>query len=153
MNNIIIFLAKYLFLASLIIGGIFFFKLQSSKKIKFFIICIISGLFSLAILKISSIFIIDPRPFVVNHVMPLIPHTPDNGFPSDHTLLTMWLAFIVFLYNKRTGFILILISLLVGVSRVMALIHHPIDILGGIIIAVTSVLAGNKVLHILVKNS
>lgn len=89
---------------------------------------VLSGVISLILLKISSVFINDPRPFVINHVMPLIPHAPDNGFPSDHTLITMWLALMVFLNNRRVGIALIVISLLVGISRVMALIHHPIDI-------------------------
>ncbi len=114
---------------------------------------ILSGVISLILLKISSVFINDPRPFVINHVIPLIPHAPDNGFPSDHTLITMWLALVVFLNNRRIGIALIVISLVVGISRVMALIHHPIDIIGSIVIATVSVWASNIAITKLVKNA
>jgi len=153
MNTIIVLSAKYLFLISFVVTGIFFLSLSSEDRIKMLFVGVLSGVVSLILLKISSVFINDPRPFVINHVMPLIPHAPDNGFPSDHTLITMWLALVVFLNNRRAGIALIVISLIVGTSRVMALIHHPIDIIGSIVIATVSVWASNIAITKLVKNA
>lgn len=153
MNTIIVLSAKYLFLISFVVTGIFFLSLSSKDRIKMLFVGILSGVISLILLKISSVFINDPRPFVINHVIPLIPHAPDNGFPSDHTLITMWLALVVFLNNRRIGIALIVISLVVGISRVMALIHHPIDIIGSIVIATVSVWASNIAITKLVKNA
>ena len=34
----------------------------------------------------------DPRPYLVEHLQPLIPLAHDNGFPSDHSLLAWVLA-------------------------------------------------------------
>lgn len=153
MNTIIVLSAKYLFLISFVVTGIFFLSLSSKDRTKMLFVGILSSGISLILLKISSVFINDPRPFVINHVMPLIPHAPDNGFPSDHTLITMWLALVVFLNNRRVGIALIVISFVVGISRVMALIHYPIDIIGSIVIATVSAWASNITITKLVKNA
>ena len=136
---IIIVCAKYLFFVSVIIASLYFLASTKSNKKKMFYIGLISGIISLVLLKISAMIFNDPRPFVVDHIVPLIPHAADNGFPSDHTLLTMWLAVVLFLFDKRLGMLLVLISLIVGITRVLTLIHHPIDILGSIGIAIVSV--------------
>ncbi len=140
MNELIIFAAKYLFLVSIVIIGIFFLSLPKADKKKMFLLGLVSGVISLVLLKISAMIVQDPRPFVVNHVIPLIPHAADNGFPSDHTLITMWLATVVFLFNKRLGIVLMIISLIVGIARVLALVHHPVDIVGSVGIAIISIM-------------
>lgn len=88
------------------------------------------------IAKISALFINDPRPFVARHIQPLIPHVADNGFPSDHTLLTMTIASIIYAYNKKLGVALFVIAGLIGITRVLANIHHPLDIIGATVIAI-----------------
>lgn len=136
----IVFLAKYFYLISFVITGIFFLYLSKSDKKKMFLLGALSGILSIIISRISSLFIYNPRPFVINHLTPLIPHVPDNGFPSDHTLLSMWVAVVVFSFNKKLGILLMLISITVGVARVLALVHHPIDIIGSIVIVIVSFL-------------
>ena len=78
----------------------------------------------------------DPRPFVVEHFTPLIPHKPSNGFPSDHVLWSAATAAIIFPSNKYVSLILWLLTILVGASRVYVGIHHPIDIAGSIAMAI-----------------
>jgi len=88
-----------------------------------------------AVAKIGSLLYFDARPFVVGNFIPLFSHIPDNGFPSDHTLLAGALAVITFFYNKKTGLIFFLLSFLVGASRVMAGVHHWMDVFGSLVIA------------------
>jgi len=78
----------------------------------------------------------DPRPFVVGHFSPLIPHKPNNGFPSDHVLWSAATAAIIFPSNKYLSLILWLLTILVGAARVHAGIHHPIDIVGSILMVI-----------------
>src|SRR6266404_1411511 len=78
----------------------------------------------------------DPRPFVVNHFVPLIPHKANNGFPSDHVLWSAATAAIVFPSNKYLSLILWLLTILVGASRVYVGVHHPIDIVGSVAMAI-----------------
>ncbi|WP_419188808.1 phosphatase PAP2 family protein [Enhydrobacter aerosaccus] len=66
-------------------------------------------------------------------------HTPDNGFPSDHTLLLSALAALASCWNGRLSLLLWFIALLVGAARVYVGLHHPVDILGSILIAIGTV--------------
>lgn len=91
---------------------------------------------------IGGHFFFDTRPFVVENTPPLIPHAADNGFPSDHTLYAMVTATIIFVYNRRIGISLTILTILIGVSRVMARVHHPVDIIGSIAIAIVATYVG-----------
>jgi undecaprenyl-diphosphatase len=139
-NTIIILLAEYLYLLIALIAVAFLWFLPKAKKIESVIILIIAISISLILVLILSHYIIDPRPFVVNNVTPLLPHAPDNGFPSDHTLVSMLAALLVFFFSKKIGSILIALAVIVGVARILAHLHHPLDIIGSIIIALTSFL-------------
>ena len=87
--------------------------------------------------KIGALLYNDPRPFVVGHFIPLIPHEPDNGFPSDHVLLCASIAAIIYPSSKRLSLILWALTLLVGVSRVHIGLHHSEDVIGSIMLAIS----------------
>jgi undecaprenyl-diphosphatase len=89
---------------------------------------------SYIISRIAGALYFDPRPFVVGHFIPLIAHAADNGFPSDHVLLTGALAMIVWFYNKKLSIVLWVLALLIGWARVYVGIHHTADIVGSIVI-------------------
>lgn len=137
-NMLIIFAAKYLFILSVLIAGIYFLLLSIPKKKEFSVFTVIALPFTYVLAKLSSLFIFDPRPFVTDHITPLIAHASDNGFPSDHMLLTTAIASVVFVYNRWLGLLLFGIALAVGISRVIAGVHHPLDIIGSVVLAVIS---------------
>lgn len=85
------------------------------------------------------------RPFIVEHLIPLtatIPH--DGAFPSGHTASAVALAVTVWLHNRKIGALFIIIAVTIGVARVLANVHWPIDIAGGIIIGIAVALAVEK---------
>ncbi len=135
MDYLFILGAKYLYLVIIVIAIIYF--IREKKGIQKQIVTVGSIILSLSyvIAKISSFLFYNPRPFVVEKITPLVFHIADNGFPSDHTLLSSSVAFIIFSFNKKLGIILIVLTLLVGLSRVYVGIHHFIDIIGSVIIA------------------
>jgi undecaprenyl-diphosphatase len=135
MNFIIILLAKYAIGISVLGIILYFFLSKDLNKKKFLITFIFTSALAFIFAKIFSHFIYDPRPFVVGHFKPLIAHAADNGFPSDHTLLAMAIAFSVFIHNKKWGIGLFVLGLLIGLSRVFAGVHHLTDIIGSIVIA------------------
>jgi len=138
MNAIAIFIAQYLYLFVVAIGIIFFF-FQPGKIKKSMAICagIIAPL-AYVISRISSLLYYDPRPFVVGHFTPLIAHAADNGFPSDHVLLTGAIAMIVWFYNRKVSIAPWALALLIGWARVYVGVHHCTDITGSIVIVIAA---------------
>ena len=59
------------------------------------------------------------------------------GFPSDHVLFATFLVLAVWYITKswRATAILAALTIFMAVGRVMALVHTPLDVLGGLIIA------------------
>ncbi len=73
-----------------------------------------------------------PRPFAVLGENPLVPMgAGDSSFPSGHASFLFAMAFFVFWYYRRLGWVLIILSALVGAARIYAGVHWPLDILGG----------------------
>lgn len=139
MNLIIIFTAQYVFLINIFIflSYVAYLWLRQRKSFhSFLLLSVVSFPLSLAIAKILARFIYEPRPFVVDHTKPLIAHVADNGFPSDHVLLTTTIAAVIFAFNKKLGTVLFVVTLLIGAARVVAGVHHPLDIFGSMVIAI-----------------
>ena len=135
MNILIIFIAKYLVFISAAIAVVYFAKQPRQKQKEMLIFAAALLPLSYVFAKLVSHFYFDPRPFVEGNFAPLLPHAADNGFPSDHTLLGTAIAFTVFHFNKKLGFLLFYLTVLVGIARVLAGVHHAADIVGSIIIA------------------
>src|SRR5699024_9565960 len=102
-----------------------FFGFIASLALSFMLALVISHLY------------IEPRPFVTHHVLQLIPHAPDQAFPSDHTLAAgaIAFAFLFFTRLKKFGWLLLAIAALIGFSRIFTGVHYPGDIIGAIAIA------------------
>ncbi len=94
----------------------------------------------LVINRIVSTIYFHDRPFAKNLGTPLISHSADASFPSDHTTFLMTIAFSMLFYKKTRvyGYVLALLGLLGGISRVFVGIHFPFDILGSVIVAFMS---------------
>ncbi|MBP7061163.1 MAG: phosphatase PAP2 family protein [Candidatus Moranbacteria bacterium] len=135
MDSLIIFGAKYLYLVIVIISLAYLVAVPKSRSSQVIVAALIALPLTYIIAKIMSALYFDPRPFVVGNFIPLIPHAPDNGFPSDHTLLSAAIAAVMFAFDRKIGVLLFLIAFLVGLARVYAGVHHLTDILGSIIIA------------------
>lgn len=75
------------------------------------------------------------RPFAINgREVDVLFRPNDSAFPSAHTALAFSLAVTIFLHDKKAGWLFLLAALLIGVARVFANVHYPIDILGGALI-------------------
>lgn len=137
---IIIFLAKYLvYLALLVAVGVIAYFLYKTRKFWFVSKVVLAGILSLVLSRLVKLFYFDPRPFVVHHTTPLIPHVADNGFPSDHVLLLATLGFLLVGISRTWGVFVLLLAALVGAGRVLAGVHHSIDVIGSFIISLISV--------------
>lgn len=77
------------------------------------------------------------RPFEVMGVDAGASFLNNPGFPSDHALFTMAITLAVFFgaKQKRLAAVCLVLTLLVGFGRVVALVHTPFDVVGGLAIA------------------
>ena len=140
-DSIFIFGAKYLYLIVIIISFIWFLIQPKLKKKEILIIICICLPLIFIISEIASRLYYSPQPFVSGHFKPLIPHQADNGFPSHHMLLVSAVSTIVFIFSRRAGFVLWILALFVGFSRVYAGVHQMIDITGSILISIISIIS------------
>lgn len=75
------------------------------------------------------------RPFIMDGKLPLTLTIPfDAAFPSSHETISFALAATVWYHNKKIGAAFVITAILIGVGRVVANVHYPIDILGGAIL-------------------
>ncbi|MGH7236917.1 MAG: phosphatase PAP2 family protein, partial [Candidatus Saccharimonadales bacterium] len=92
--------------------------------------------------RIGGHFYVDQRPFAAEHIKPLFAHAADNGFPSDHALLTMTLTAITYFFSKKIASIMLVLTIIIGVARVLARVHSTLDIAGGWVFGIVGALAG-----------
>lgn len=115
------------------------FFVQNSKKFTVYSRILIGGLLSYFIAKLMAV-LYQPstmRPFEEMGVDPLASYLPNPGFPSDHTVFVWALVFAVWYAVKNWKFrlVLLILALCVSFGRVLALVHAPIDVYGGIFAA------------------
>jgi membrane-associated phospholipid phosphatase len=104
-------------------------------------VVIFAWLFALALQN----FIALPRPFVADETLiPLFTYGGHNTFPSGHTTVLFALATIMYFFSRRAGVLTALGALIVACARVIAGVHYPLDIFGGIIMGVLLALIARK---------
>lgn len=147
-DQITIFSAQYLPIVIVAITAVFLVLLEKARRMLALALLMASSIIAFALDKILNRLVESPRPFMVEGVAPLFAHSTDNGFPSEHVLLAVVLASVVFAYNRKLGIILAVLGLIVGAARVIANVHHPIDIAGGAVIAISSVFIAHRLLSL-----
>lgn len=77
------------------------------------------------------------RPFELLGLAPGASYLDNPGFPSDHALFTAFLTLAVWFETRqrKLAIILAVLTLLVCIGRVLALVHTPLDVIGGLIVA------------------
>jgi undecaprenyl-diphosphatase len=148
MHTIIVLIAQYLLFVLILIAGAYWLVQDKSVKIKVLIIGILSSIIALILMKIGAALFYDPRPFVNGSVIPYFKHVADNGFPSDHTTLAAVLAVTIFFVSRKLGIALFVGAIVIGSARVIAHVHSPIDIIGGLTIGILSVYIGQLIYKI-----
>lgn len=148
LDNIISFVAEYLYLIIIAAGVIYLAVSQRKQWLAIIIATIWIGGLAFLLAQIGGQIINSPRPFAETGIAPLIPTATDNGFPSDHTLLLATVAAIVSLFNWRFGLLFWLLAVLVGLARIYVRAHHLIDVVGSFVLvglALTIYLLGRAI--------
>lgn len=77
------------------------------------------------------------RPFEVLGVQAGAAYLNNPGFPSDHALFVAAITFAVWFETRQKALSLVLVALTltICVGRVLALVHTPLDVIGGVAVA------------------
>lgn len=76
-----------------------------------------------------------PRPFIaLENVTKLIDYGGMDSFPSGHATFFSAMATVLYFYHKKIALFYALGAVLIGVSRIVAGIHWPLDILAGYVL-------------------
>ena len=104
---------------------------------------LMAGLTSYAAAKVIGLFFqpTELRPFELMGIEAGASFLNNPGFPSDHALFTMAIVLAIWFgaRHKKIAITAFILTILVGVGRVIALVHTPLDVIGGILIACVGV--------------
>lgn len=115
------------------------FKVNSKQRFEAYSRILMAGLTAYLFAKLIG-FIYQPaleRPFELLGLSAGASFLNNPGFPSDHALFVTAITCAVWFEtrNKLLTVILISLTLAVAIGRVLALVHTPIDVVGGVVIA------------------
>ncbi|MEK7187664.1 MAG: phosphatase PAP2 family protein [Patescibacteria group bacterium] len=135
-----VFLAEYL--PYFLITGIFFFVFSYKtwrKRVTVFSFLVFVPLLARGVIGYLIGFLFPvARPFVVFEFIPLVGRVPDAAFPSGHATIFFSLALALFVFNRTWGWSYFLAACAIGIARVFVGVHWPMDIIGGLLVAVVA---------------
>ncbi len=148
-----IFFAKYLAYFLVIFALIIILKERDAKnRFYYFSLASLSIILSRGLItEIIRFFYSRPRPFSVLGIEPLFNYSTVGSFPSGHAAAFFALALAIYFFNKKAGLWFLGLALLMGIARVFAGVHWPLDILAGALIGLASAFIVKN--FILKKNS
>lgn len=126
-----------------VIGGVAMLRLAADRRYQAIARGVVTGLAALFFAGIARLFYQGgERPFQALGVEPGAAYLDNPGFPSDHTLLVFVITFVVWAStkNKVLSLTLLILSVFVAAGRVLALVHTPADVTGGIVCALVAAL-------------
>lgn len=135
MNNLIVEFSASFLIYFLFAGLIILWFVDGKIKKEQVIHALFAAFVAWAITVIIKIMFPTLRPFRVDGLPTLTLTVPgDASFPSGHTAEAFALAITVWLHDKKVGWIFLVSALVIGMARVWANVHYPIDIVGGALV-------------------
>lgn len=104
--------------------------------------CLVCAIIAVALsavilLALNSLFF-RTRPFTGHEVTLLLYHNTDSAFPSNAATLAFSLAIAVTLYRRRLGVVMLCLAAFLGLSRIVAGVHYPSDMIAGALLGLAS---------------
>ncbi|MCX6728511.1 MAG: phosphatase PAP2 family protein [Candidatus Saccharibacteria bacterium] len=132
--------ADYVLILIILIGAYaLVFKIPKERRFKAYCRILVAGLTAYLLAKlVGSIYQPEAlRPFELMGKTAGASYLNNAGFPSDHVLFATAIVCAVWFETKQKSitWILAVLVLVVAVGRVLALVHTPIDVIGGVVFA------------------
>ncbi len=134
LDKLAIFFAVYVGFVLLAFLVYLWFSKPASRRMVI-IALIAGGVARFGVTGLIRFFYPHPRPFDFMQVRQLISES-GSSFPSGHASFFFAISTVVFLYNRKLGWLFFAASALMGVARIYVGVHWPLDILGGIVVGI-----------------
>lgn len=132
-------IADYAVFPVVILGGWALLMIPNSHKYQAYCRIVLAGLTAFLLAKLVAVTYQPEmqRPYELLGVTPGASYMDNPGFPSDHALFVTAIACAVWAETRRKWLSLVLAGLVVVVcvGRVLALVHTPLDVVAGVVIA------------------
>jgi len=136
LDSLFVFGGEYL-IYFLLAGTALFLLLRREGLLEKLIVIVGGTILAWGASQVINMFFHVARPFVeLSNIQPLFIHGGFDSLPSGHATLAFALATGLFFYNKWLGGLFLFGALMIGLSRVVAGVHWPVDILGGALVGV-----------------
>lgn len=139
-DTITIFLASYfqLFLIAGFLLVLYFSIYSKREKLYLFWTTALSIVVARGVItEIIRFFYHRPRPFLAHQLHQLISKNVSTwSFPSGHSAFFFAAATAIYLQNKKWGVWFFISAILMNISRIIAGVHYPSDILGGMVMGI-----------------
>lgn len=138
LNTTVVFIAEYMVYVLALVTLIYWFTRKDQNRMM--VVCgTITFLIAEVLGKIAGLFYSNNQPFAeLANVNKLIEKAVDNSFPSDHTILFFSFCVTFWFFQKRLGFLWVILACGVGLSRIWVGVHYPGDVVVAAIISITS---------------
>lgn len=103
----------------------------SQASLRPFLVAGVAAVLAVASAGIIGLFDYVPRPFVAEHFTPLIQHSPDASFPSDHLAALGAICAAAWFAAPRLSVATAALAVVVAVARVYIGVHWVTDVLAG----------------------
>lgn len=113
---------------------------------KTLLVSLLSIPIAIILIKTIHIFYFEPRPFITYQFLPLSLEENNASFPSRHATIMAIFAFASTYYKHQWSLFIVILMALVGVSRIYVGVHYPLDIMGGILTGLLSVIIARQVI-------
>lgn len=139
MSSLIIEFAASFFIWFMYLGLIVLWVIDGRIKREQVVHALLASLIALVATNILKQAFHTARPFVLEGITPLTFTIPsDAAFPSSHTAMAFALSITIWLHDRKVGWIYLIWALFVGIARILANVHYPIDIWGGAILGIVT---------------
>lgn len=142
MDSLIAWLANYLlYVMAAGAAGFWLWREDRAGKVRLAASALLGLGLTLVLIVVAARLHTDARPFVQNpHLHPLIAHSADNGFPSDHSAAAGLIATVVALRDRLIGAVFGVAAVVVAATRVAAHVHHLQDVVAGLALGAVAAL-------------
>lgn len=134
LDRLAIFFAVYV--GYILLAFLIYLWLTRPDSKRMVVVALIAAIFArLVITNIIRFLYVHPRPFDVMQVRQLISES-GSSFPSGHAAFFFALSAVVYIYDRKLGWVFFVISALMGFARIYVGVHWPFDILAGVVVGI-----------------